>query len=293
MKRSVLGFAVLVLGITAQSALAAMVSPVAGGAMAMLLDDGAYADGTKAMNEQRWQDAVTSFDKVIQSKDKKTDAALYWKAYSLKKLGNMQATASTCDELKARFAASTWNRDCSALTVDAQGSMRMGETDGREDREDRTPDQDLKILAMNSLLNQDPAKAIPILRGMLASDQPPSIRKHALFVLAQSKSPEAEALLHDAELGKMGLDVQHDAIQAAGVFLGKKNNGTLVEIYKSTSDARIKRSVVSALFVSQDAPRMVDLARNEKDIEMKRKIVSQLAIMHDKAAEDYMLELLK
>ena len=292
MMRSGLGFALLVMGMMAQSA-AALAAPGAGGTMMMPLDDSAYSDGTKAMNERRWQDAVSSFDKVIQSKDRKTDAAMYWKAYSLKKLGNAQATASTCDELKARFAASSWNRDCSVLTVDAQVSVPVAEIDAHGHGTGRTPDQDLKILAMNSLLNQDPAKAVPILRGMLAGDQPPSLRKHALFVLAQSKSPEAEGLLHDAELGKMGPDVQHDAIQAAGVFLGKKDNATLVEIYRSTSDAKIKRSVVSALFVSQDAPRMVDLARNEKDIEMKRAIVSQLAVMHDKAAEDYMLELLK
>ncbi|MBB5055989.1 hypothetical protein HDF16_000658 [Granulicella aggregans] len=291
--RSVLGLAVLAVGMTAQNASATLVSPGAGSAMVMLLDDGAYGDGTKAMNEQRWQDAVSSFDKVIQSKDRKSDAALYWKAYSLKKLGNAQAAASTCDELRARFTASSWNRDCSALTVDARVSIPPVEMERHEHSTGRTPDEDLKILAMNSLLNQNPEKAVPILRGMLGSNQPPSLRKHALFVLAQSKSPEAEAILHDAELGKMGPDVQHDAIQAAGVFLGKKNNGTLVEVYKSTGDAKIKRSVVSALSVSQDASRMVDLARSEKDIEMKRSIVSQLAIMHDKVAEDYMLELLK
>jgi hypothetical protein len=298
------------MGLAAQGASAALISPGAGSAMVASLDDGAYGDGTKAMNEQRWQDAVSNFDKVIQSRDKKTDAALYWKAYSLKKLGNGQATAATCDELRARFAASSWNRDCSVLTVGAQvneqgrvsrvqptsstsTSVTTVETDGHGHRSDRSPDEDLKILAMNSLLNQDPAKAIPMLRGMLGPNQPPSLRKHALFVLAQSKSPEADAILHDAVLGKMGPDIQHEAIQSVSVFRGRKDDAMLVDVYKSTGDARIKRSVVSALFISQDAPRMVDLARGEKDIELKRSIVSQLAIMHDKAAEDYMLELLK
>jgi hypothetical protein len=47
------------------------------------------------------------------------------------------------------------------------------------------------------------------------------------------------------------------------------------------------------LFITQDAPHLVELARSEKDMELKRTIVSQLAIMHDKAATDYMMELLK
>jgi len=78
-----------------------------------------------------------------------------------------------------------------------------------------------------------------------------------------------------------------------GVFQGKRANDSLVEVYKTTNDLKIKKSVISALFITQDAPRMVELARNEKDLELKRSIVSQLALMNDKAATDYMMELLK
>ena len=38
---------------------------------------------------------------------------------------------------------------------------------------------------------------------------------------------------------------------------------------------------------------MVEMAKNEKDLELKRQLVSQLALMNDKAATDYMMELLK
>jgi hypothetical protein len=300
--RRTIGLGLLMMGLALQVATAEMV-----------FDDGAYGAGTKAMNEQRWQDAVTNFDRVIQSQDKKTDAALYWKAYSLKKLGNAQASVSTCDMLRARFAASSWNSDCSILNIQTQVNEQVSlalsqmpptpsidvlstpsiDMEGVGHVRTRTPDEDLKILAMNSLLNQDPAKAVPLLRGILAGNQPLSLKKHALFVLAQSKTPEAEATLRDAVLGKMGPDVQHDAIQSVAVFLGKKDSVTLVEVYKATSDPRIKRSVVSALFISHDAPRLVDLARGEKDMELKRTIVSQLAMMQDKTAQDYMMELLK
>ena len=50
------------------------------------------------------------------------------------------------------------------------------------------------------------------------------------------------------------------------VFQGKRANDTLVEVYKTTNDLKIKKSVISALFITQDAPRMVELARNEKKI---------------------------
>ena len=75
--------------------------------------------------------------------------------------------------------------------------------------------------------NQDPARAIPLLRGILTGNQSPNMKKHALFVLAQSKSPEAETILHDAATGKMGPDLQRQAIQSMAVFQGKRANDTL------------------------------------------------------------------
>ena len=157
----------------------------------------------------------------------------------------------------------------------------------------RGSDEDLKMLALNSLLNQDPATALPLLRGILSGNQPPNVKKHALFVLAQSKSPEAESILHDAALGKLDPQLQGEAIRTMAVFQGKRANDTLAEVYRTTTDPKIKKSIISAMFITRDAPHMVEMARNEKDLELKRAIVSQLALMNDKAATDYMMELLK
>jgi hypothetical protein len=276
-------------------------------------EDTAYKAGTRAMDEHQWPDAVSAFDKVINAKGKRVDAAFYWKAYSLNKLGKPQLALVTCDQLRSQYAASPWNKDCSTLTINAQayahinmpnsdavrvqanalvGAMNI-DLDGLDNRPARDSDDDLKMLALNSLLNQDPARAIPLLRGILSGNQPVAVKKHALFVLTQSKSPEAESILHDAVTGKMDTQLQREAIQSIAVFQGKRANDTLVEVYKTTTDQQIKSSVISALFISQDAPRMVELARNEKDLELKRRIVSQLALMNDKAATDYMMELLK
>jgi len=271
-------------------------------------DDSAYAKGTHAMNDQHWSDAVSDFDQVINAKGAKVDAALYWKAYSLNKLGRGPLALATCYQLRAQYTASPWNKDCSALSIDLQGSYVSGgippvppvppiEPIGPDFGSDGSPahgsDADLKMLALNSLLNQDPARAIPVLRGILAGNQPENLKKHALFVLAQSKSPEAQSILNDAAAGKMGPELQRQAIQSIAVFQGKRSNDTLAEIYRTTSDPKVKKSIISAFFITGDAPRMVDLARNEKDLELKRSIVSQLALMNDKAATDYMMELLK
>ncbi len=67
-------------------------------------EDVAYAAGTRAMNDQHWSDAVSDFDKVIGAKNRRSDAALYWKAYSLNKLGNNPLALATCYQLRSGFA---------------------------------------------------------------------------------------------------------------------------------------------------------------------------------------------
>lgn len=273
-------------------------------------DDSAYTAGTRAMNEHRWADAVASFERVINAKAGKADAALYWKAYSLNQLDKRGLAQATCFQLRSHYSGSEWNHDCSALTMNLRADEGMPTPlpippfppigplnfsfdlgDARSRAQD--PNAELKILALNSLLNRDPAQAIPLLRGVLTGNQPEGVKRHAIFVLAQSKSSEAQSILHDVVLGKMGRDLQRQGIQMTGMFEGKRANDTLAEVYRTTSDAQIKKSIISAFFISQDAPRMVELARREKDMELKRSIVSQLALMNDKAATDYMLELLK
>jgi hypothetical protein len=303
----------------AQPTHALMVELSSSAPVLIVMDDDAYTIGTRAMDEHRWPDAVTAFDRVINEKGKRVDSALYWKAYSLKKLGKTPLAIATCDQLHSQFADSPWNKDCAVISMDGQVDPKaMAEMKSRMDRmrvdtDDmrirvapfkydvgrgdncaaRGSDEDLKMLALNSLLNKDPSSAIPLLRGILSGNQSSCIKKHALFVLAQSKSPEAESILHDAALGKLDPQLQGQAIQSMAVFQGKRANDTLAEVYRTTTDPQIKKSIISAMFITRDAPRMVEMAKSEKDLELKRTIVSQLALMNDKAATDYMIELLK
>ncbi len=268
-------------------------------------NEDAYTAGTHAMNDGRWSDAVAAFDQVVNAKGHRADAALYWKAYAFTRLGKPDLANATCLQLHTQYESSRWNRDCTALHLTevsaAPGENRHAHNDlyqyqyqtDSKDPTQKDPDAELKMLALNSLLHRDPAQAIPLLRNILTGDQSNSLKSHALFVLAQSHSPEADALMHDLVLGKSGPDLQRQAIQASGIYQGRRAGDTLVEAYRTSSEDKVKRAVISALFVANSDQRLVDLARTEKDLELKRAIVSQLALMNGKAASDYMLELLK
>ena len=281
-------------------------------------EDAQYAAGNKAMDEHRWADAVAAFDQV--GKGKHADASIYWKAYSLDKLGRKTEAQAACDSLKQQFSSSPWNKECDVLKVNGSAAEareianqvrdqireqvreqartqvlvigpngdKIFRTTPRETNED-----DIKLLALNALLQQEPAKALPLLHDYVLSDRPIEQRKQALNVLSLSRDPQAQAMLLDIVANAKDPSLQQSAVQTLAIHHPKDAGPTLVKVYQSTSDPKVKRAVISGLFIAKDAQRLVDLARGEKDLNLKRDIVSQLAIMHDPAATAYMEELLK
>jgi hypothetical protein len=271
--------------------------------------DTSFTEGKKALNEERWSDALQSFDKASQYNSDRTDEAFYWKAYTLAKLNRTQEAAASCEQLRARFADSSWNKDCVSLMINTNvnsqvnpKALALAITQARPDprpelylqlNSKSDPESDIKLLALNSVMRQNPTAAIPMLRDILSGSASMDMKRHALFILAQSKSPDAKPIIEDVARGKMGPELQQSGIQAVVILQGAKANDMLVDVYKTSSDLKVKKSVIAAISSSHDAARLVDLARNEKDLALKRDIVAHLASMQDKAAQDYMLELLK
>jgi tetratricopeptide (TPR) repeat protein len=74
-----------------------------------------YNEGTQALNESRWDDAMGKFDSVIKNGSGNTAGALYWKAYALKQLGRRSEAQQSVSELARRFPTSRWNKDAKVL----------------------------------------------------------------------------------------------------------------------------------------------------------------------------------
>jgi HEAT repeat protein len=170
--------------------------------------------------------------------------------------------------------------------------IKIGPNGERRSGEPATED-DIKLLALNALLQQEPAKALPLLHDLILSDKPIEMRKQALFILSRSREPQAQTMLMDVVNSAKDPVLQLEAIQALAIYRPKDAGPTLEQVYKTTSDAKVKRAALNGLFIAHDATRLVNLARSEKDLNLKRDIVSQLALMHDPVATAYMEELLK
>ena len=56
------------------------------------------------------------------------------------------------------------------------------------------PNEELKLLALNSLMVSNPQKALPILRKLLTGNNSDTIKDRAMFVLVQNASPKPGSL---------------------------------------------------------------------------------------------------
>jgi HEAT repeat protein len=243
-------------------------------------DANLYADGTRAINESRWSDAVGLFDRVALMHGEHAEGALYWKAYAENKEGQPANALSTCGGLRKSYPKSRWLDECGALEIEIRGKS------GDPVQPEAESDQNLKLLALNALMEQDQAEAVPILQKVLSGNQSEEVKSRALFVLAQSHSPQAEALVNQIAQGQSGPALQIKAIRMLAAAQGKRADDNLASIYQHTNDAQVKRVILQSYLITGDSSKLLEAARKETDPELVKTAIHTLGAMS--AAQDLM-----
>ncbi|HXJ43921.1 MAG TPA: HEAT repeat domain-containing protein [Bryobacteraceae bacterium] len=234
---------------------------------------GAYEAGTRALDNHRYEDAIRGFDAVINTRGARADGALYWKAYALDKAGRRDEALATIVKLRADYPASRWLNDAQAL----EAAVKQGS--GQPASATAETNEDLKLMAINSLMNADPDRAVPLLEGLLKGNSAPKVKERALFVLTQSKTPRASTLLSEYAKGAGNPDLQARAIRYLGMSGTPDSLQQLSSIYGSTSDATVKREIIRALMMSKGTDQVFNLAKSEKDPELRLEAIRQLGSM--------------
>ena len=145
-------------------------------------DTGLYNDGMRAINETHWVDAESIFTTVAGQHGDHAEGALYWKAYAEKMQGHTKAALATCGDLNHAFPASSWNHDCTALAIEmgAESSNPLDPQDLKDD--------DLRLLALNVLMQKNESGALAQIQEILNGDFSERLKKEALFILEQHYS---------------------------------------------------------------------------------------------------------
>lgn len=257
-----------------------------------------YEDGREALDEEHYEQAEAKFNQLAQRNGPQTDAALYWKAYAENRLGKKAAALATIADLKAQFAQSRWRKDAEALEIEVRQSS------GQKPNPEAESDKDLKILALQALLNSEPERAMPIVEKVLNGPGSPRDKAKVLFLVAQTGSPQGMEVLAKIARGQSNPELQRKAVEYLGMFggvragveggieggvkggvTGPHRAGTsarqlLAEVYASSTDQSVKRAVLRSYMLAGDKASLFAAAKSEKDESLRREAIRQLGLVH-------------
>ena len=236
--------------------------------------DELYDEGREAIEDGKYDRAVDRFTKLIELKTNRTDAALYWKAYSLSKLGQRAEALNTLADLQKRFADSRWSRDAKSLEVEVR--QASGQTVSPAAQED----DELKLMALRGIMDSDPEQAYPIIEKMLSGANSPKVKDRALFVLSQGRGARARDIIANVAKGNANPDLQLRAIRYLGIMNGAENRQVLADVYKTSPDVSVKRAILRSFMVAGDRERLLAVAKTESAPELRGEAVQQLGVMN-------------
>ncbi|MDX1981479.1 MAG: HEAT repeat domain-containing protein [Bryobacteraceae bacterium] len=237
-------------------------------------EEGLYRYGKRALESKRWDKALKAFEKLEESKKGKTDAALYWKAYVLHKLGRKSDALAALAALSRGWAQSPWLNDARALEIEVKQST------GQPVSPEAEADEDLKLLALNGLMRTEPERALPALEKILTASSSPRLKERALFVAAHNSSPRTRELLLKYARGGANPDLQSRAVEYLGHQRTPEVQKVLGEIYAAARDETIKRAVLRAYRNARAADQLVALARAEKSAGLRSEAVRGLGALN-------------
>lgn len=236
-------------------------------------EEDAYERGLDYLDDRKYDAAIRQFDRVTALGRSRAPGALYWKAWAQRKLNRRTDALATLAALEKQYPRSAWSGDARALELEVR------QASGQSVSPERVEDEELKLIALHSLMQDDPERAITTLEKVLRGSGSLELKKQALFVLSQSRSPRAAELLSSAASGGMNPDLQMEAIEYIGIMGGTSHRALLEKIYTSTTSEQVRERILESFMLAGDRERILRVAKGDRNPRLRAVAVEQLGIM--------------
>ncbi len=249
--------------------------------------DSLYRAARQALNRNDYRRAAELFRQLRARFPASTHTpdAYYWEAFALYRTGAdeaLRAARTALQEQAQRHRDAATYRDAEVLLRRVQGELaRRGDAEAaariaeeaaqaaarpedgaqpaRPARPPRPPrpgrpaecddEDDIRLAALNALLQMDEERAVPILQTVLAKRDEGSIclRRKAVFLLSQKRTGETEDILLDAARRDPDLEVRRQAVFWLSQVGTDKAAAALDSILRHATDAELQEKAVFAL----------------------------------------------
>ena len=156
------------------------------------------------------------------------DEALYWLAQCLNKISKDMVDKDKVIELKEEavkkldfliqeYSRSVWLDDAQELRIEISGELALiGKTEYKKiiqrvyETQEKT-ETDLKLIALNSLIELEPEAAIPFLKKIIETDKDPQVRKKVVLLLGKKYTHGVITILEDVSKKDPDREVREEA----------------------------------------------------------------------------------
>jgi len=240
--------------------------------------DSLYRAARDALNRNDYTRAADLFRKIRDTypKSQYTPDAYYWEAFALYRRGgtsDLNTALASLEQQEKKYPKAATRGDARSLTTRIRSELaKRGDPDQRfrVDSEAKAaaqgcPDDedDVRIEALNGLLQMDADRAMPILKKVLARRDACSevLRRKAVFLVSQKRSAETESIL----LSAARTDPDDEVRQQAVFWLSQVGSETAVSaldsILRTSRDPELQKKAIFALS-QMDSPRASSIIRS-------------------------------
>ncbi|NUO37288.1 MAG: hypothetical protein HOQ17_12960 [Gemmatimonadaceae bacterium] len=227
--------------------------------------DSLYRLAREALNRDDYRRAAALFAELTERFPRSAYAAdaLYWRAFALYRSGaepDLREGLRALAQQRSRYPKAKTTADANALEVRIHGELaKRGDPQSAEKvskyASERTScssgddDGDVRMAALNALLQMDADRAVPIIKQVLARRDACSVplRRKAVFLLSQKQTGETESLMLDVVQRDPDPGVREEAVQWMGQIRTERAAAALEDIALRSPDESLREKAVWAL----------------------------------------------
>jgi HEAT repeat protein len=226
--------------------------------------DSLYRVARQELNRGNYQRAADLFRRIREEHRESRYVAdsYYWEAFALYRSGDPDRWESALDLLDTqenRYPEASTRADAESLYVMIRGRLAgRGNAAAAQDITERArlqegacpqDEDDVRVMALNALLNMDAERAVPILRQVLERRDECSVelRRKAVFLVSQKHSGEATTVLLDVVRTDPDPEVQEQAVFWLSQVHSTQAVNALDSILMESDNQRIQEKAIFAL----------------------------------------------
>ncbi len=247
--------------------------------------DALYREARRSLNNRAYMDAARQFADIHRRfpRAELASSAMYWEAfarYRSNSTDELGVALRVLDQFRARFPDAREGREADQLAVRIRGELaQRGDATAAEDvaraaappappaagatprppraatapapapTRAQTQEEDIRVAALNALLQMDAEAAIPILKQVLERRDEGSVelRRKAVFLVSQKKTNETADILLNVARQDPSNDVRAQAVFWLSQVPDERAVGALDSILNGSNDREVQDKAIFAL----------------------------------------------